>query len=135
MKGKKRLLLLGTLIMSLTLTGCRVGSGNNNAEWNADERDAAARQSVNELIGAIENYDVSTIEGLLAPEFVLEIEDKGLYSPQPKSRENLLKELTDNEEDLYQLSIREFKGYEMVIDLDAIGQRSQDKRKRHYHNQ
>lgn len=122
MKGKKRLLLLGTLIMSLALTGCRVGSGNNNGEWNSDERDAAARQSVNELVGAIEDYDVATIEGLLAPEFVLEIEDKGLYNPQPKSRAILLNELTDNGEDLYQLGIRTLKGYEMVLDLDAIGQ-------------
>lgn len=121
MKRKRGLLLLGVLILSTALAGCRVGS-QNNSSWDSTERENAVKQTANDLVEAIENYDVAAIRELLAPEFSLTIRDVGLYTADPKNKDLLLEELTRDNEDIYQLSIRQFKGYEMVLDLDSKDQ-------------
>ena len=124
MDGKKILLLAGALMLTTALTGCRVGSGNNSA-WDETVRNEKAKKTVIELIDAIEDYEVAKIDELLAPEFELSIEDKGLFKTPLKNRESLLDELEYDES--YQTLLRASTkyNYDMVIDMDymyAVGE-------------
>ena len=104
MKGKKMLLLVGALMLTTVLTGCRVGSGNNNTSWDENERNEAAKKTVIEL------------------EFNLSIKDAGLFNTPDKDTNKLMSELESDE--LYQLAIRSSQkyNYDMIIDMDPIGE-------------
>lgn len=130
MKGKKMLLLAGALMLTTALTGCRVTSDNNNT-WDQNARNEAAKNTVIELIDAIEAYNVSAIEDLLSndKEFTLSIVDKGLFTTPVKSRKVLVEELESDKS--YQTLLRASTryNYDMVIDMDAVGEYGIDKTK------
>jgi len=95
------------LMMLIGMSGCIGG------QWDEAEADQSAREALGAFVGAIEGYDVDTIDFMLAAGFQLEIHE-GLLLTQTKSRAQLMGEL--NGDEAYQLALRA-AGY--VMDLDT----------------
>mgnify|MGYP001055930585 CR=1 FL=1 len=105
---KKTLRVLAAVLALMMLVGM---AGCIDGEWDEAEADQSARELLEAFVGAIEGYDVDTIDFMLADGFQLEIYE-GFVHTQTKSRAQLMGEL--NADETYQLTLRS-EGY--VMDL------------------
>lgn len=105
---KKALKVLAATLALMMLIGM---SGCINGEWDQAEADLAARELLEDFVGAIEEFDTATIDFMLASGFQLEIYE-GFEHTQTKSRAQLMGEIYNDEN--YQLALRD-EGYTMEL--------------------
>lgn len=110
---KKALKVLAAAIALMMLIGM---SGCINGEWDPAEADIEARELLGDFVDAIEDFDVDTIDFMLANGFQLEIYE-GFLHTQTKTKAQLMGELNADED--YQLALRG-EGYTMDLVRTAL---------------
>lgn len=123
-KTNRTFLLILVIIIFLILSGCTSGSGGTGGSTGGEVNvENAAKETVRELMKAIETYNIAIIRDLLLDDVLLEINDEGMPIRTPKTKTQLESEINVMETEYNEMKMK--YNYKMIIDLDALNEQKE----------